>query len=134
MADALATGAKFRKAVEEHDLVSARECMSENVEFHSPVAFKHYSSLETVMALLTHVSQTFEDFVYIDDIQSGSSHMLRFKARVGDKAIEGVDLLEMGEDGLVEKFTVMVRPLSAAIALAQAMGARIEAAGGVPGA
>ena len=133
MADALATGAKFRKAVEEDDLVAARECMSEDIEFHSPVAFKPYTSLETVMALLTHVSQTFEDFVYIDDIHSGSSHMLRFKARVGDKQIEGVDLLEMGEDGLVEKFTVMVRPLSSAIALAQAMGARIEAAGGVPG-
>ena len=85
MADALATGAKFRKAVEEDDLVSARECMSENVEFHSPVAFKHYSSLETVMPLLTHVSQTFEDFVYLDDLHSGSSHLLRFQVRLGDQ-------------------------------------------------
>ena len=58
--------------------------------------------------------------------------MLRFKARVGDKQIEGVDLLEIGDDGLVERFTVMVRPLAAAIALAQAMGAKIEAAGGMP--
>ena len=106
--------------------------MSDSIECHSPVAFKPYRTIEPVMFLLTHVSQTFEDFVYIDDIHQGSSHMLRFTARVGDKALEGVDLLDIGEDGLVEKFTVMIRPLSGAIALAQAMGARIEAAGGVP--
>ena len=132
MSDSQAVGARFRAAVESSDIQAARECMSDSIEFHSPVAFKPYRTIEPVMFLLTHVSQTFEDFVYIDDIHQGSSHMLRFTARVGDKALEGVDLLDIGEDGLVEKFTVMIRPLSGAIALAQAMGARIEAAGGVP--
>lgn len=132
MTDTAATGAAFRKAVETHDLDAMRACLSEDIEFLSPVAFKPYRSRDTVMFLLTHVSQTFEDFVYIDDIHSGSSHMLRFTARVGDKQIEGVDLLDIGDDGLVERFTVMVRPLAAAIALAQAMGTRIEAVGGMP--
>lgn len=125
-------GARFRAAVEASDIEAARACMAPGIEFHSPVAFKPYRTIEPVMFLLNLVSQTFEDFVYIDDIQQGSSHMLRFTAKVGDKALEGVDLLDIGEDGLVEKLTVMIRPLSGAIALAQAMGAKIEAAGGVP--
>ena len=128
----MSIAADFRKAVETHDLDAMRACLAEDVEFHSPVAFKPYHSRETVAALLGHVSQTFEEFVYIDDIGQGTSHMLRFTAKVNGRVVEGVDLLDIDSDGLVGKFTVMVRPLSAAIALAEAMGARIEEAGGLP--
>jgi hypothetical protein len=53
---------------------------------------------------------------------------------VGDKAIDGVDLMELDEEGLIKRFSVMIRPLSAAHAMADAMSARFEAAGGKPGA
>ena len=129
----MSVGADFRAAVESHDLHAMSACLAEDVEFHSPVAFKPYHSREVVTALLGHVSQTFEDFVYIDEIEQGTSHMLRFRASVNGRVVEGVDLLDIDSDGLVGKFTVMVRPLSAAIALAEAMGSRIEEAGGLPG-
>ena len=129
----MSIGADFRKAVETQDLDAMRACLAPDVEFHSPVAFKPYHSRETVSALLGHVSQTFEEFVYIDEIEQGTSHMLRFTAKVNGRRVEGVDLLDIDSDGLVGKFTVMVRPLSAAIALAEAMGARIQEAGGLPG-
>ena len=51
-----------------------------------------------------------------------------FRARVGDREIEGIDLLHLGADGKIEEFTVLVRPLSAALALAEAMKARLGAA------
>jgi hypothetical protein len=44
-----------------------------------------------------------------------------FSARVGDRQLQGCDLLHTGEDGLIDEFTVMVRPLSGALALAEAM-------------
>ena len=47
---------------------------------------------------------------------------------MGDKRVEGLDHLTLDADGLVTQLVVMVRPLSGLIALAQAMGARIEAA------
>jgi hypothetical protein len=40
-----------------------------------------------------------------------------------------MDLLRIGPDGLIADFTVMIRPLSGLIALAQAMGPKVEAAG-----
>ena len=109
-------------------------CLADDVEFFSPVAFKPFVSKPVVTALLGFVGETFENFVYVDDIEQGNSHMLRFSARVGDKAIDGVDLMEMDEDGLIKRFSVMIRPLSAAHAMADAMSARFEAAGGKPGA
>ena len=51
-----------------------------------------------------------------------------FRARVGDREIEGIDLLHLGAVGKIEEFTVLVRPLSAALALAEAMKARLGAA------
>jgi hypothetical protein len=38
--------------------------------------------------------------------------------------ITGCDFLHFDEDGLIDDFTVMVRPLSGATALSEAMGAQ----------
>jgi len=40
-----------------------------------------------------------------------------------------MDLVRVGPDGLIEDFTVMIRPLSGLVALAQALGPKVEAAG-----
>jgi hypothetical protein len=53
-----------------------------------------------------------------------------FAARVGDRELEGCDFLHENADGLIDEFVVMVRPLTAALALAEAMRAHFE--GGVP--
>ena len=42
---------------------------------------------------------------------------------------QGIDILEEGEDGLVQRFTVMIRPLSGLQAVAAAFAARAQAAG-----
>ena len=41
---------------------------------------------------------------------------------VGDRELEGIDLLRFNEDGLIADFTVFVRPLSGLVPFAQAMG------------
>jgi hypothetical protein len=48
-----------------------------------------------------------------------------FRARVGDRELQGCDFLHIGEDGLIDEFTVMIRPLSAALAFAEAMKAEV---------
>ncbi len=49
-----------------------------------------------------------------------------FAATVGGKSVEGVDIISVGDDGLVTEFQVMVRPLSGLVALAEAMAPRIS--------
>lgn len=48
---------------------------------------------------------------------------------MGDRELEGLDLLQLDADGLISELTVMIRPLSGVIALAQAIGPKVEAAG-----
>ena len=122
------TGHKFRQCVENHDMTGARALFAEEIEFRSPAVFKPYEGLDAIMFILENVEKTFENFRYVDQASEGNSHMLRFEANVGDKSLEGVDLLQTNDEGLITNFTVMIRPLSGTIALSEAMKARFEAA------
>ena len=51
--------------------------------------------------------------------------MLRFKARVGDRELEGIDFLELDEEGRVKELTVFMRPMSALTAFNEQMAARL---------
>jgi hypothetical protein len=124
MADAPGSGA-FRAAVEARDLDAMIAALAPGVVFHSPVTFKPFTGQAVVGVVLGAVLNVFEDFRYTDEVVAGNVRMLVFRARVGDRDVEGIDLLRAGEDGLIEDFTVMVRPLSAALALASAMGERL---------
>jgi SnoaL-like domain len=118
----------FRKAVETFDLDAAVACLSPDVVLHSPVTFKPLVGREAVAVLFGILFETFEDFRYVGEFagENGSA-VLHFHTRVGDREVEGIDMITPGADGLIEDFTVMVRPLSAATALRDAIGARLAA-------
>jgi hypothetical protein len=104
------------------------------VVFNSPVTFLPFEGRDAVGQVLGAVMETFEDFRYTDELEGDTAHALVFTTRVGDKRIEGIDLLRFDGDGKIRDFTVLVRPLSATIALAQAMGPKVAhlKGGGAP--
>ena len=121
----------FRKAVEAHDMAAAEAALADDVVFTSPVAFKPYAGKPVTAAILRAVSEVFGDFRYVRETTStdGRDHALVFTAKVGDREITGCDFLHLNEAGLIDDLMVMVRPLSAAQALAAEMGARFERIG-----
>ena len=118
----------FRAAVEAKDLEAMRAALHPEVVFRSPAVFTPYEGADKVMELLGHVVEVLGDFEYTDELDGSGTHALVFRARVGDKDVEGLDHLTLDSDGLVTQLVVMIRPLSGLIAVAQAMSARLEAA------
>ncbi|CAL9346993.1 hypothetical protein SUDANB106_00391 [Streptomyces sp. enrichment culture] len=118
----------FRRAVEARDEQALADLLAEDVVFTSPVAFRPYEGKAITAAILRGVMRVFEDFSYTREISDpgGRDHALVFTATVGGRQVEGCDLLHFDEDGRIDDLTVMVRPLSAAQALADAMGAQFE--------
>jgi hypothetical protein len=115
----------FRAAVEAKDHAAMVACMAPDVVFHSPVTFKPFLGRDAVSTLFAALLEVFEDFAYTDELEADGLQVLVFRARVGERLLEGVDILRTGDDGQVRDFTVMVRPMSAVIALAEAMGPRL---------
>ena len=115
----------FRAAIEARDIEAAVALLSDQVVFHSPIAFTPYEGARTVGAILRAVFEVFQDFRYVREIADGRDHALVFRATVGGKEIEGCDFLHLADDGSIDEFTVMVRPLNPALALAQAMKVKL---------
>ncbi|OBG83460.1 hypothetical protein A5699_04160 [Mycobacterium sp. E802] len=118
----------FREAVEARDEAAIEALLADDVVFTSPVAFKPYAGKPITAAILRGVMRVFEDFQYVREIAdaSGRDHALVFQATVAGKKITGCDFLHLDDDGKIDDFMVMVRPLSGATALAEAMGAQFE--------
>jgi hypothetical protein len=120
----------FGAAVEARDMNAAVALLSEDVVFRSPIVFKPYQGRDAVAAILHAVSRVLEDFRYVREIGApdATDHALVFQARIGEREIEGCDFLHIDEDGSIDELVVMVRPLTAAQALAEAMRAELAAA------
>lgn len=120
----------FRRAAESKDLELLTETLREDVVLHSPVLFRGFEGRDTVAAVLTHVAATLEDLTYTDELADGNTVALRFKANVGNKELEGIDFLELDEDGNVAELTVFMRPFSALTAFNEQMISRLGASEG----
>ena len=116
----------FRQAVEARDTAAIEALLADDVVFTSPVAFKPYPGKPVTAAILRAAMRVFEDFRYLREMTGadGRDHALVFEATVGGKAVTGCDFLHVDDDGLIDDIMVMVRPLSGATALAEAMAAQ----------
>jgi len=119
--------AKWHLMVERKDLGELASIIHPDATFRSPMAFKPYQSAQAVTLLLSTVITVFEDFAYHRELASddGLSVVLEFSARVGDKNLKGIDLIQFNADGLITDFEVMVRPFNGLQALGAEMGARL---------
>lgn len=114
----------FRAAVEAEDLDAIAALLAEDIVLWSPVAFEPFRGKATVTRLLAVLMEVFVDFRYTDELDgAGGVHGLVFRARIGDRELEGLDLLRTDDQGLIDDFTVMVRPASGLQALGMAVGA-----------
>jgi len=119
---------RFRSAVEARDGDALVASLAEDIVFNSPIVFRTYRGRAEVGALLRVVLGVLEDFRYVDELRSERQTALVFKARVGDRELDGIDLAELDGDGLVARLVVFVRPMSAAQVFAAAMQAALAAA------
>lgn len=120
----------FRRAAEAKDLDLLTETLREDVELHSPILFRGFEGRDAVTQVLAHVAATLEDLTYTDELREGGTVALRFRARVGDRELEGIDFLELDDEGRVAVLTVFMRPMSALTAFNERMAERLGVAPG----
>jgi hypothetical protein len=111
----------FRAAIEAGDHDAALATLADDVVFRSPAVHKPYEGKEKVAGILRLVATVFENFRYTNEWRDGATTILFFEANVGDRELQGVDILEENGAGEIVAFTVMIRPLSGLQAVAGTM-------------
>lgn len=119
----------FRAAAESKDFDAADDLFATEVVFNSPFVFRPYQGLDALKILLGNVIEVLEDFRYTAHTETGDSATLVFEAAVGDRLLQGVDVLRFGEDGKIAEMSVMIRPMSGLQAVGEKMSERMAAAG-----
>ncbi len=124
----------FVEAVHARSRELLEPCLAEDCRFLSPIVFAPYEGKELVLTILVEGAfKIFDDsFEYVHRFENDDAAALIFHASVGDREVDGLDLLTFDDDGLITELKVMVRPLSGTMVLKEAMGARFEALGLVP--
>lgn len=107
--------------------------LHDNVTFHSPVVHTPQQGKAITFAYLWAANETLgnESFQYLREIVDGNTAVLEFQTEMDGITVNGIDMIEWNEEGLITDFKVMVRPLQAMNKVHQMMGemlARMKAA------
>ena len=111
-----------------HDRAGLAAQLHDDVVFTSPVVHTPQRGKEITLAYLGAAGQTLggDTFEYTRVFDCGDRAVLEFACLVGGKQVNGVDMIEWDENGLITEFKVMVRPLQGMQAVHAAMGAMLE--------
>jgi len=112
----------FRRALEAEDGEAMVATLSPDVVFHGPAVQRPIIGRADVIGLLQAVVASFQGFT--QEFRDGPRTALVFEARVRDRVVQGVSLLEDDEHGLIKTITVMIRPLSRRTARGDAVRAQ----------
>lgn len=103
--------------------------VADDAVFHSPVVHTPQAGKDKVMMYLLAAAQVLgnDSFVYVREMVDGNNALLEFTATIDGIHVNGIDLIEFGDDGKICDFKVMVRPLKAVNKLWEMMGAQLQA-------
>ena len=116
-----------------HEIVTARDVaalpgvLREDVSLGSPPYWNDLVGRDLVSHLLGLILHTIEDFTYHREWLAGSELALEFKGQVGDRDLQGIDLISLDDRGSIRRLDVLMRPVNAVIALREAIAPQMAA-------
>jgi hypothetical protein len=120
----------FRAAVEALDLEATLATFAPAIVLRSPVRDEPLRGKEEVGPLFAILLQTFKDLRFLESFASAEGgELLHFQWRLGDRKVEGVDMVHFDANGLIDDYCVMIRPLSALEAMRDSVFSRLPVDG-----
>lgn len=100
----------------------------EDAVFHSPVVHSPQQGRALVVAYLSAAGQTLgnDSFAYVREVVDGNNALLEFTTEMDGIQVNGIDLIQFDDDGMIADFKVMVRPLKAVNKVWEMMAAQLE--------
>ena len=106
---------KWHEVINSDDMNTLDNIIAEEAVFSSPVVFTPMEGKEITMMYLHAAGQSFnmEKFRYTKEIHDGMNSVLEFETYIDDISVNGIDMIEWNQDGMISNFKVMIRPFKA---------------------
>lgn len=120
---------RWEDAVHAMDVPAIQAMLADDVVFNSPAVYRPYKGKTMVAFILGLVAEVMPDLHYTNAYANGRSGIvLLFEASTTTaegktRGVQGIDLFEIDGEGRVKSLTVMIRPLSSLMAVADRMKA-----------
>ena len=113
------------------DLTLLGAMIADDAVFHSPVVHTPQVGKAKVMAYLGAAAQVLggQGFAYVRELVDGNQVLLEFTNELDGIHVNGIDLIEFDDAGMIKDFKVMVRPMKAMNKLWELMAAQLQAVG-----
>jgi hypothetical protein len=104
---------KWHAVIKDRNHQLLDELLADDVVFHSPVVWKPQSGKTLTKLYLMAAEQVLggEGFTYVREVIGEKHFVLEFTKEVEGIVINGVDMIEINDEGQIIDFKVMVRPL-----------------------
>jgi ketosteroid isomerase-like protein len=122
------TLATWHAVVQQRDMALLASLLADDVVLHSPVVHTPQRGKAITLMYLQGAMQVLntEHFHYVREIVGPRDALLEFVTQIDGLHVNGVDLIRWNDEGLIDDFKVMVRPLKAINALHQKMGELLQ--------
>ena len=107
------------------DEEAIKDLLAEDVKFQPPTYYKTWTGRDPVAAVLGHVGKVFSEFKYRRIMGEGVNWACEFECKIGTLDAVGVDLITLGNTGLIDRFEVVMRPYKSVGTLRETMNQRV---------
>ena len=118
---------EWHRIVRERDLEALASVLADGITMGAPPYWTRLQGRPLVAHLLGHIVHTIEDFTYRREWSEGRELALEFTGHVGDCALQGIDLITLGEDGRIARLDVLMRPVNAVVELRERIAPQMAA-------
>jgi hypothetical protein len=117
---------EWHRVVREKDAGAVAALLEDDITLGAPPYWSRLEGKELVAHLLGIILRTIEGFEYHREWCDGRQLALEFTGRVGDKDLQGIDLIALSERHRVARLDVLMRPLNGIKALRDAIAPQMQ--------
>ena len=118
---------EWHRIVGEKNLTDLRGKLAPDISMGAPPYWNKLQDRDMVHHLLGIVINTIEDFTYHREWREGREIALEFTGHVGGLDVQGIDLITLDAQSLVQNLDVLMRPINSVLALRDAIAPQMAA-------
>ena len=119
----------WHRVLAARDTAALADLLADNAVFHSPVVHTPQVGKALTTMYLAGAMQVLGNasFRYVREVAGARDAVLEFTVDIDGITVNGVDLIHWNEDGRIDDFKVMLRPLKAVNLVHQKMAELLQA-------